>query len=183
MSLRTQLTLLVAFSALLSFVGNFAITLDNTRQYLAAQLDTHAQDTATSLGLSLSTRHAIEDPLLMESMVDAIFDRGYYQEITVVNAAAEPVLERIQPVTVHDVPTWFVRWFSLATPRRHVETGCIPAGCSIRDGAQLKPRRGRLTSVLRTRCWIVRRVRNEEAERHSCVAIHRRCASMEGHCG
>ena len=49
-SLRTQLTLLVAFSALLSFVGNFAITLDNTRQYLAAQLDTHAQDTATSLG-------------------------------------------------------------------------------------------------------------------------------------
>ena len=49
MTLRMQLTLTVALLFLLTFVGMSVISVDNARRYLAEQLASHAQDTATSL--------------------------------------------------------------------------------------------------------------------------------------
>ena len=66
--------LLIAILALMSVVlaGSLAISVVHTRDYLDAQLRSHAQDAATSLGLSLSTSAAEDDRATMEAMVDAL---------------------------------------------------------------------------------------------------------------
>ena len=117
MSLSRQLILLVSLLFALVFAGTFVITADNTRRYLATQLESHAQDTATSLALSLSPHLANDDVLLMESMVDAIFDRGYYREIVVEAVDGSRLITRELPIKVYGVPDWFVRWLPLVTPK------------------------------------------------------------------
>jgi len=117
MTLRRQLLLIVSLMFLLVFTGNFFISLDNTRQYLIEQLESHAQDAATSLGLSLSPHMAADDLAVMESMVNAIFDRGHYRQIVVETVRGDPLIDRVRPVRVDGVPAWFVERVPLVTPR------------------------------------------------------------------
>ncbi len=117
MTLRMQLTLTVALLFLLTFVGMSAISVDNARRYLSEQLASHAQDTATSLGLSLSPPMKRNDLPTMTSMVDAIFDHGYYREITVRSIHGETLIRRNLLVKVEGVPGWFVNLVSIDTPR------------------------------------------------------------------
>ena len=116
MTLFRQIFLMVAGLFVLMFVGTFAISLNNTRDYLVAQLQSHAQDTATSLGLSLSPHVAAKDPATVQSMVDAIFDRGYYRLIRVTDIAGRTLYERGTPVRIETVPPWFVRLIPLQAP-------------------------------------------------------------------
>ena len=85
-------------------------------QLSRAQLESHAQDTATSLGLSLSPYMQRNDTAVMSSMVDAIFDRGYYKTISVIAVNGEPLIERSNPVTSEGVPSWFVDYIDLRLP-------------------------------------------------------------------
>ena len=54
MSLLKQLFILIAVIFLAIFTVNFITSVNNTRSYLEIEAEIHAQDTATSLGLSLS---------------------------------------------------------------------------------------------------------------------------------
>ena len=114
MTLNRQLLLIILtlFSCML--VGTFTISLNNTRQYLMRQLESHAQDAATSLGLSLSPH--MSDPATMNAMVDAIFDRGYYQEIAIDSVDGKQLIKRINPVQIKGVPDWFIAIIPLETP-------------------------------------------------------------------
>lgn len=116
MTLLRQLILAILALLLLVFAGSVAISVANTRHYLDAQLQSHAQDAATSLGLSLSTSAAEDDRATMESMVDALFDSGYYRSIRIIDTGGAPLVERAQPVRFDDVPAWFVRLIPLDTP-------------------------------------------------------------------
>jgi diguanylate cyclase (GGDEF)-like protein len=53
----------------------------------------------------------------MVSMVDAIFDRGYYREILVVTTDGKVLIERRQEVVIDGVPSWFVKMNKLELPR------------------------------------------------------------------
>lgn len=116
MTLLRQLILAILTVLLLVFAGSVAINVVNTRHYLDAQLQSHAQDAATSLGLSLSTSVAEDDRATMESMVDAMFDSGYYRSIDLVDVDGALLLHRSQPVRLGEVPDWFVRLLPLHTP-------------------------------------------------------------------
>lgn len=117
MTLRQQLVLTIMLLFLLMFAGISIISINNTRHYLIEQMASHAQDTATSLGLSLSPHMKQNDLPIMNSMVDAIFDRGYYREITVRSIHGQTLIQRILPVKVEGVPAWFVRLVPLDTPQ------------------------------------------------------------------
>lgn len=54
MSLYKQLLLLVSGLFCMIFSINYVVSVKNTMEYLEVQSKIHAQDTATSLGLSLS---------------------------------------------------------------------------------------------------------------------------------
>jgi len=117
-TLYRQLLLLIFGLFLIMAVGVLAVNLESTRSFLHSQLDSHAQDTATSLGLSMSPHMAEGDLVIMESMVDAVFDRGYYREIAVEDIEGQELLKRHLDVVIEGVPAWFVSWLPLETPRR-----------------------------------------------------------------
>jgi hypothetical protein len=91
-----QRQLLILLSLLLTglLVGILALTISNSRHYFQQQLHTHAQDTATSLSLSLQSGLGTQDMALVDSMVDAIFDRGYYRDLSIQGADGILVLSR-----------------------------------------------------------------------------------------
>ncbi|KAF0192176.1 MAG: diguanylate cyclase/phosphodiesterase with extracellular sensor [Gammaproteobacteria bacterium] len=116
MTLYRQLVLVVVMLFVLMFAGTYLANIDGTRTFLLTQLESHAQDTATSLGLSLSPAMRTNDVATMQSMVDAIFDRGYYREISVADANGAILVEKKMDVTIEHVPAWFVNWLALETP-------------------------------------------------------------------
>ncbi|NIP54561.1 MAG: GGDEF-domain containing protein, partial [Gammaproteobacteria bacterium] len=87
----------------------------STRSFLIGQLESHAQDTATSLGLSISQYNVEEDITVVETMVNAVFDRGYYRIVRYSDVQGNVLLERILDVTVENVPQWFIRLIPLKT--------------------------------------------------------------------
>jgi len=119
MKLSRLLVTIIALLWLLIFIGTLTISTRNTRDYLESQMRSHAQDTATSLGLSLTTSLAANDLPTMNSMVDAIFDRGYYRSIVIRSTSGAILVERKQPLWVKEVPAWFTGTFTLATPEGH----------------------------------------------------------------
>lgn len=116
MTLFRQLIIIITTLFLVVFLGTFIVSVNNTRVFLSSQLQSHAQDAATSLGLSLSNHAADNDLVTMTSMVDAMFDSGYYREIRVVDINGQPLVERRLPVTIEDVPQWFINFVPLETP-------------------------------------------------------------------
>ncbi len=116
MTLSRRLALLVIMLLLLVYIGTLFTSVRNTRDYLEAQLGSHAQDTATSLGLSISTHLANGDQASIDSMSDAIFDRGYYRKLLVEDAKGKTLKKLEQPITIDGVPPWFISAFPLETP-------------------------------------------------------------------
>ncbi|VAX07954.1 GGDEF and EAL domain proteins [hydrothermal vent metagenome] len=108
--------MLLAVLLLLVFTGTFFISVQNSRAYLEVQLQSHAQDAATSLGLSISPHMAEGDEVMVTSMVDAIFDRGYYRVVRVEDMEGKSLVDRVQPVQVKGVPAWFINALPLVTP-------------------------------------------------------------------
>src|SRR5690606_39759971 len=94
MTLRRLLELAVSGLLLLMLLGTLSSNLYNQRQYMQAQLQSHAQDPATSLGLSLSTAVDARDLTMVGSMINAIYDSDYYQRIALSDPEARPLIVR-----------------------------------------------------------------------------------------
>ncbi|MCP5303992.1 MAG: EAL domain-containing protein [Chromatiaceae bacterium] len=118
MSLSRQLILLVALLVLALFLGTFAISVGTTRDYLQTQLASHAQDAATSLGLSATAHVEQKDRAMVTAMVNAMFHRGDYLRIVFEDLSGNPWIERESELRVGEVPAWFVRAFALEPPQR-----------------------------------------------------------------
>lgn len=116
MTLYRQLIIFTFLLFLLLFAGTWYAKLKSTRTFLIDQLESHAQDTATSLALSVSPHVAQKDMATVESMINAVFDRGYYQIIKFDDPRDKPLLERTVEVKIEKVPAWFVEWIPLTTP-------------------------------------------------------------------
>ena len=122
MRLSTQLSTSLLVFLILVFAGSFIINVKLTREYVNEQLATHAQDTATSLGLSI-TPYLSEDNgiAVAETMVNAIFDRGFYQYITITDMEGNLLIEKRNPTTVDTVPSWFTDIVEITPPVEKTE--------------------------------------------------------------
>ena len=117
MTLYRQLTLSIIILFSVGFIGTTVTSTSNLRSFLETQLETHAQDTATSLGLSLSPHMRQQDLPVMNLMIDAIFDRGYFKSIRLVDIEGNTLSERTRDMQAEPVPDWFIRLVSFNTPR------------------------------------------------------------------
>ena len=117
MKLSRLLVIIISLLWLLILVGTLSITIQNSRDYLVNQMTSHAQDTATSLGLSLSNSVEQGDLATANAMVDAIFDRGYYRHIVIRKTSGDILVDRTQALWINEVPVWFTHVFKLETPR------------------------------------------------------------------
>ena len=116
MSISRALLLLLSGMLFIVLAGTFKTEIGSSRRFLEAQLATHAQDTATFLGLALSATASPDDPTTAESMIDAIFDRGYYRQIRMVDMQGKILVQRSLKLITKDVPGWFVESLPLDPP-------------------------------------------------------------------
>ena len=113
MSLFKQLLIAICVFLVVAFSGSFMVSLESSRTQYVNQLQSHAQDAATALALSLTPN--IDDPAMIELMVSSIFDSGYYASIRVVDLSNNQVLvERAAEPDASGVPAWFVKLIGLA---------------------------------------------------------------------
>ncbi len=102
-------------------VVNFFLNISSSRDYMQQQLSSHAQDAATSLGLSLSSVVDANDTVMASSMIDAMFDSGYYRHIIYFDVKGDAKVVRHSPMKVGGVPSWFVAWIDLEAPEGKAE--------------------------------------------------------------
>lgn len=81
MSLSKQLYIIISFIFFMIFTGNFIISVNNTKEYLELESTTKAQDTATSLGMTLKSFMKDKQDPEIRSIISAIANRGFYKEI------------------------------------------------------------------------------------------------------
>jgi diguanylate cyclase (GGDEF)-like protein len=112
-SLHRQMVLLITGLLLVLLAGICYLSVRNSRDYLEMQMHSHAQDTATSLGLSIAKPLGEDDLALVQTMVDAIFDRGDFVEIIVRNPDGDVITRRTMNAPPHLVPQWFVDWLQI----------------------------------------------------------------------
>jgi len=128
MSLSKQLLFLISALFLIIFSLNFALSVNNIKGYLEGEAKIHAQDTATSLGLSLSSYMVNETDPVIETTMNALFDMGYYQEIKLVNVERKALVTLTNKAGLEGVPAWFIALLPMQTASAESE---ISAGWSI----------------------------------------------------
>ena len=130
MSLNKQMIIFVVSILFLILIGTFSLNFYQTKSYLENQLESHAQDTATSLGLSLSSVADPEEASSMETMINAVFDRGSYAHIALIDTVGKPMYFRAVSEDIANVPAWFINVISIQAPSAEslIQTGWIPVG-------------------------------------------------------
>ena len=128
MSLSKQLLILISALFLMVFSVNFILSINNMRTYLEGEAQIHAQDTATSLGVSLSHYMVDETDPVIETTMNAIFDMGYYQQIKLVNVEQKMLVNLTNDYVLEGVPEWFVTLVPMETAQAESE---ISSGWSI----------------------------------------------------
>lgn len=128
MTLYRQLVIFTVSLFLILFVGTWFTKFESTRSFLTNQLESHAQDTASSLGLAISQYP--DDMVSLETMINAIFDRGYYETIRFIDPHGKILLERNLDVVIEGVPSWFINLVPLKVPEAnaYVTAGWRQAG-------------------------------------------------------
>ena len=108
MSLSKQLLILITFIFFIVFSVNFVLSMNNIKSYLEVESEVHVQDTATSLGLSLSPHMADEQDPIIRTMMNAIFDMGYYKEMRLVDVDGKDLVTLTNTDQMPGVPQWLI---------------------------------------------------------------------------
>ncbi|MFG6668635.1 EAL domain-containing protein [Halomonas sp. HNIBRBA4712] len=125
MSLIKQLWLAIIGLLLLSFLGSLAISITSSRAYIEQEISIKNQDNATALALSMSQLD--KDLTILELLVSAQFDTGYYRQITLRDVEGNVLVERSAQAYQGHVPGWF---------RQLIDFDIPPGTATIQDGWQ-----------------------------------------------
>jgi EAL domain-containing protein (putative c-di-GMP-specific phosphodiesterase class I)/GGDEF domain-containing protein len=116
MTLGRQLSYAISAIFLVALIGIEAIHLRSAQSHLQRQLESLAQDAATSLGLSLGALLRSGDAVLAETIINPAFDRGHYEKIEFLSPTGETLVSKNLPPEQGKYPHWFVRLFPLQEP-------------------------------------------------------------------
>lgn len=92
--------------------GNLWLNIHNFKRHFEEQLQSRADETATTFALSLSHSAQTKDDATLKSMVDVIFDRGHFSLVKFESTQNGAIIERAATEPT-DVPMWFQRWMKL----------------------------------------------------------------------
>lgn len=107
MTLYRQLLawVLLIFALMLAVVYSFEF--QSTRDYLSSQQESEVINTSTSLGLALTPYLESGDRVGAESVINAIFDGGFYRQIELKMYNDVHTIQRTNKVKIRRVPAWF----------------------------------------------------------------------------
>lgn len=130
MTLFKQIIIILSFfqTVILSVVmwQNF----NTANEFVQTQLKFDAMHTANSLGLSITPAVSQNDIATIETMINSMFDSGYFEMISLVDTKGETIVKNYQPTIIADVPSWFVKLIDMKAPiaNSNVMAGWIPYG-------------------------------------------------------
>lgn len=129
MTILRELAIYLTLLLILLFAGSLALTVRDARNYQQIQLKSQAQNTATSLGVAIAATEP-GNIAVIDSMIDAVFDRGYYRQIRFVDVQGKVLVNSEHPVDMQGVPSWFVRLINLHSPEvaTEINSGWTPVG-------------------------------------------------------
>jgi len=130
MTLYRQLLIFTSILFIILFSATWFTEFQSTRKYLEEQLESHAQDTATSLGLSITSNLATDDLATVDTMLNVVFDRGYYRTILLTDLDNNTLLERTNSLEITDIPQWFIKAVPLKSPgaKSSISSGWMKKG-------------------------------------------------------
>ncbi len=108
MSLFKQLSIMLTLFLGIILASVMILNFKTATEFVQNQLYTDAKNTSHSLGLSLSKVADPEDTSTMDTMINAIFDSGYYELIILKDMDGKILYERKTDIVVSDVPSWFI---------------------------------------------------------------------------
>jgi EAL domain-containing protein (putative c-di-GMP-specific phosphodiesterase class I)/GGDEF domain-containing protein len=114
--LGRQVAWVVSAIFFFALVGVQAIHLRSTHAHLQRQLESLAQDAATSIGLSIGVLLGGGDAALVETVINPAFDRGHYERIEYFGAKGEALVSRSLSAAQGRYPGWFAALFELQAP-------------------------------------------------------------------
>ncbi|WMC11527.1 EAL domain-containing protein [Oceanimonas pelagia] len=107
MTLYRQLLLTMLLLFALLFVSAYSVQFSSTRSYLAQQQEFMVINTVTSLGLALTPYLENDDAVGAESVINALFDGGYYRKVELRLLASNKTITRENTAPPQRVPAWF----------------------------------------------------------------------------
>jgi len=107
MTLTRQLLTGIVAMFIVLLIGIETIYLHSARRNVEQQLNAHANETATSLALTMGSRMQNLDEVLINTLVNPVFDRGHFDLIEVKAADGTIVFSRRLENQEIDVPGWF----------------------------------------------------------------------------
>lgn len=116
MTLGRQLFLGLSIIFALLVFGIEAIFVQNARHYLQQQLEAHAQETATSLALSLGQGLKAPDAALAATFINPVFDRGHFASIRFRGVDGTVLVSRELGAVQDAVPAPFMRLLPFDAP-------------------------------------------------------------------
>lgn len=106
MSIRRQLALYIGLLMVVILTGNLALNIHNLKSHFEQQLQSRADETATTLALTLSQGAQGKDDALLRSMIDVMFDRGHFSLVRFEYTGSQKIIERGDKEEIA-VPSWF----------------------------------------------------------------------------
>ncbi|WP_434362706.1 EAL domain-containing protein [Parasalinivibrio latis] len=85
----------------------FGVQLNTTRNFLLTQQSAEVNNTVNSMGLALAPYLESNDKIASESVINALFDGGYYQKVQLKMLADNSEIVREYPVNYDGIPHWF----------------------------------------------------------------------------
>jgi len=130
LSLFKQIVLILSAFILLVLAGVMWLNFQSASKFVQNQLYTTSQDAATSLGLTLSSVSDPSDVASMETMLNAVFDSGYYRRIELLDNEGKSLIKRVNDGAVKGVPQWFINKVDIEIPKAEsvVQKGWTPIG-------------------------------------------------------
>lgn len=113
MSLSKQLYIIISLIFFMIFAGNFIISVTNTKAYLESESITKAQDTATSLGMTLKTFMKDKQDPEIETIIKAIANRGFYKEIRLEDINFSFTTTQLLNKVEKNDGTWYVQTITI----------------------------------------------------------------------
>ncbi|PLX68908.1 MAG: hypothetical protein C0603_04265 [Denitrovibrio sp.] len=106
MTLYKQIQIFIALLLIVTLAIVLKINFDNTKDFVRTQLYSNAKNTANSLSMSLSS--VTDDEAAMTTIIRAMFDGGYFEEIKLVDSEGTVIDMVSQEPKIEGVPPFFI---------------------------------------------------------------------------
>lgn len=128
MSLFKQISIMMSIFLFIIIASVMTLNFYSATTYAQDELFSNAQNTTASLSLSLANANG--DIPTISTMINAVFDSGYYKQIQFNDMQGNELYSRIKEEDKARVPAWFLQLFDLEvqSANAHISSGWSPIG-------------------------------------------------------